>query len=168
MSWSTDEQKQVATALLGSWPAEVTRWGPEGIAAYISVLQARGLDAEQVLLAIHTYEGNFVPSAPELAGAAQTDLERPTWTEAFRQMFGRGERHWIVEAFVQSYGRERLGLLPIYDDEYGAVRQQELRSEYEQFAERQAMRNRRDLVGRTAERRGLQRPDFQAGIGGGE
>jgi hypothetical protein len=69
---TSDERRTVARALLGSWPSQVPNWGREALAAYIEVLEAKGLTAESVLLAIrHWPTGDFPPSVPSMARAAR-------------------------------------------------------------------------------------------------
>lgn len=82
----------VATALLGSWPTQVASWGREGIAAYLSELQARGLTPESALVALRSCGGEhrFPPSAPELAALERFDPSRPTPEEAYQMIYGRG------------------------------------------------------------------------------
>lgn len=92
MSWTPDEQRAVATALLGSWPATLAQLGQEAIAAYIGELEARGLEAPAVLLAIRTWPAgsDFPPAAPNLAAAARRGPDRLTFAEAFTLIYGRG------------------------------------------------------------------------------
>jgi hypothetical protein len=92
MTWTAQEQRDVANALLGSWPGTIAAWGKEAFAAYLGELEARGLDAIQVLTAIRTWPSgsDFPPSAPNLAAAAIHDPSRPTFDEAFALIYGRG------------------------------------------------------------------------------
>ena len=88
MSWTADEQRGVTRALLGSWPGTISTWGREAFAAYIGELEARGLTAEGVLIAIRTWPAgsDFPPSAPNLASAARKDPSQPTFEEAWVQI----------------------------------------------------------------------------------
>lgn len=90
MTWTAEEQREIGTALLGSWPGTMTAWGKEAIAAYISELRARGLTAEQTLTAIRTWPAgsDFPPSAPNLAALARQDPSTPTPEEAYRLIYG--------------------------------------------------------------------------------
>lgn len=92
MTWTAEEQKSVGTALLGSWPGTITTWGREGFSAYIAELEARGLTAERVLVAVRTWPAgsDFPPSAPNLAAAARRDPGQPTFSETIRLIFGPG------------------------------------------------------------------------------
>jgi len=84
--------KPVGTALLGTWPAQVAAWGPEGIAAYISELGARGVDPERALAAIRCYDpdADFPPSAAKLAQVARRDPGAPTGLEVVAILWATG------------------------------------------------------------------------------
>ena len=84
MSWTQDEARAVGNALIGSWPGTITAWGKEAFALYVAELQARGLTAEQTLVAIRSWPAgsDFPPSAPNLAAAARKDPGAPTFDEA--------------------------------------------------------------------------------------
>lgn len=86
MTWTAKQTASVKQALIGSWPGTITAWGAEAINAYLYVLQARGLTAEQVTLAIGTWPAgsDFPPSAPNLAAQALRDPSKPTFREALR------------------------------------------------------------------------------------
>lgn len=83
MTWTTDDRRQAASLLLGSWPGTMAAWGREAITAYLAVLEARGLTAEQVRAAILAWPAgsDFPPSAPNLAAAALNDPATPTFDE---------------------------------------------------------------------------------------
>lgn len=85
-------EKDVATALLGSWPSQVASWGKSGIAAYLAEVGARGVTPHQALVALRSCEADqkFPPSAPELAALARVDPDVPIWSEAFDKIYGRG------------------------------------------------------------------------------
>jgi len=95
MTWTPDDQRDVGQALLGSWPGTIAAWGREGFAAYIAELQARGLTAERMLMAIRTWPAgsDFPPSAPNLAAAARRDPSKPTFDEAL-ELIRRALRAW--------------------------------------------------------------------------
>lgn len=86
MTWTPDEVQQVQRSMLGSWPGTITAWGRDAFDAYLYVLQARGLDAADVLRAVGTWPAgtDFPPSAPNLAAAAMKDPGKPTFPEALR------------------------------------------------------------------------------------
>lgn len=144
---STTTEADVATALLGSWPSQVASWGKEGIAAYLAEVAARGVTPEQALVAIRSCppDQEFPPAAPVLVGLARKDPSRPTFDEAYQQLYGPGgvfgfHRTGVtispwVEAFVADYGRDRLRMLEVDHDEYGGAKRRELRQSYEQFLE---------------------------------
>lgn len=92
MTWTPEAQRAVGRALLGSWPGTVAAWGADAIAAYLAELQARGLSAEGVLIAIRTWPAgtDFPPSAPNLAAAARRDPNAPTFAEMLELVYGRG------------------------------------------------------------------------------
>lgn len=83
MTWTNDDRKQVVSLLLGSWPGTMAAWGREAITAYLTVLEQRGLTAEQVSNAILAWPSgsDFPPSAPNLAAAALKDPSTPTFDE---------------------------------------------------------------------------------------
>lgn len=86
--------KDIARALLGSWPNQVANWGRDGIAAYVEEVLARGISPDQALHAIRGCPADqaFPPSAPELAGLArQTEAgPAPTFDEALTLIYGKG------------------------------------------------------------------------------
>jgi hypothetical protein len=141
------EWKSVVSALLGSWPQQVAAWGREALAAYIQELQARGIDAEQALIAIRSCGGDqkFPPSAPELAALARHDPDRPTFEECYQQLYGPGGIFGIrrtgavvspwVEAFADTYGRERIRMLEVEHEQYGDIKRRDLQDAYARFLE---------------------------------
>jgi hypothetical protein len=92
MTWTSDEQRTIARALLGSWPGTIPGWGKDAFAAFLAELQARNLTAEQVLVAVRSWPAgsDFPPSAPNLAAAARADPGVPTASEMITLIFGRG------------------------------------------------------------------------------
>lgn len=92
MTWTAEAQREVKRALLGSWPGTITAWGKDAFAAYIGELQARGLEAAQVLTAVRTWPAgsDFPPSAPNLAAAALHDPSVPTFPELLVLLNGPG------------------------------------------------------------------------------
>lgn len=97
MTWTDAETRQAQRALLGSWPGTITQWGRDAFDAYLYVLQARGLSADQVIRAVGTWPAgvDFPPSAPNLAAAALRDPATPTFDEAvilIRRAFRAGRR----------------------------------------------------------------------------
>jgi hypothetical protein len=142
----TDE-RDVARALLGSWPNQVASWGREALAAYLAELAARGVSPDAALVAIRSCPAGqkFPPSAPELAALARQDPERPTFDEAFQGIYGPGgvfgvKRSGVtvspwVTAFVDWFGRDRLRMLEVDCEVEGKWRRRELRESYEQFLE---------------------------------
>jgi hypothetical protein len=92
MTWTSDEQRTIARALLGSWPGTIPGWGKDAFAAFLAELQARNLTAEQVLVAVRSWPAgsDFPPSAPNLAAAARRDPGVPTASEMITLIFGRG------------------------------------------------------------------------------
>jgi hypothetical protein len=172
MSWNPADQRAVATALLGSWPDTIARWGQEAFAAYLSELEARGLYAADALLAIRAWPpgSDFPPSAPNLAGVALRDPTWPDWTDAFAQIWGTGrdrrDRHPVVAAFIKRYGEQRLELLEIYDPDYGAIRQREVQEAFERFAARHEQDSRATLAAIASQERerGLRPPGFLSAI----
>lgn len=82
---------QVAESLLGTWPGTVSAWGAEAISAFLKEVAARGIEPEQALLAIRTFEPDdpsrdFPPSAAKLAAAARRDPSRPTPAEGVQMV----------------------------------------------------------------------------------
>jgi hypothetical protein len=160
---------------MGSWPERVGLWGKDGIAAYLEELEARGVSAQAALIAIRSCDAGqaFPPSAPELAGLVQRDPSRPTATEAIEQIYGPGGvfgfkranvtvSPWVL-AFVDRYGPDRLRLLEVDDDEYGALRRKELGQAYEEFLVAMEGRELHEIA--TGRRRQLGRFDPLASLG---
>lgn len=135
---------QVGRSLLGSWPDRIAAWGEEGIAAYVTELEARGVTPEQALTAIRSCPAgqNFPPSAPELAGLAHKDPSAPTFIEAYRLIFGhkgilaaKPAEKWFADqgemgrAYRQAQ-RDRAGemhpLVASFVERYGYARLEDL------------------------------------------
>lgn len=89
MSWTAEQHRIIANAILGAWPTTSQTMGASGIAAYVSALERRGLDAADTLRAIDTWPAgsDFPPSAPNLAAAAMRDPSAPVWEEAEQIIF---------------------------------------------------------------------------------
>lgn len=143
----TESWKPVATALLGSWPNQVAAWGREALVAYLGELEARGMTPEQALTALRSCPADqkFPPSAPELAGIARQDPDRPIFDAAFQQLYGPGGvfgfkragvtiSPWVL-AFVAHAGRERLRLLEIDDPAFGGAKRSALKDSWTAFIE---------------------------------
>jgi hypothetical protein len=86
--WTSAARTSIATTLLGSWPSLVNSWGREALAAYVRELEARCLTPDDALVALRMCDGQFPPSAPELAALARRDPSRPTSAEALAAIFG--------------------------------------------------------------------------------
>ena len=101
MTWTPEETALVKRTLIGSWPGTITTWGADAIDAYLYVLQARGLTAEQTLTAIGTWPAgsDFPPSAPNLAAKALEDPSRPTFAEML----------WLVQRALKAWNQPRTG-----------------------------------------------------------
>lgn len=100
MTWTAEDRKQIARVLLGSWPSQVPGWGREALATYLELLEARGLTAESVLLALYSWPtGDFAPSVPTLARAARR--------AAFREL-GRTGRLEVLPADARTPGRDAV------------------------------------------------------------
>lgn len=171
--------KVFVTALLGSWPSQVSSWGKEAIAAYVQDLAARGVTPESALVAVRSCDGTqrFPPSAPELAALARQDPDRPTFDEAYQQLYGPGGvfgvrragvtvSEWVT-AFAADYGHERLRMLEVDDPDWGHQRRRELRASWEQFVETVESRDLAQVARGRSSRRGLGRPDFAGSVGVG-
>jgi hypothetical protein len=156
--------RDVATALLGSWPATVGSWRAETLAAYVGQLEARGLTPDAAFEAILAWDGGdqiVPPSASQLAAVAVRDPDRPTADEMLEQVYGPGglfgfKRSGVtispwVTAFAERYGRDRLRLLEVDGDNGNLVRN-DLKQSYEQFVE--ANEHREAAALRVGARRG--------------
>jgi hypothetical protein len=88
------EKATVARALLGSWPQQVSAWGPDAINEYVNELAARGLSVDQALDAIRTWPTpedptkDFPPSASALVQHALRDPEAPSLPEFWEALTG--------------------------------------------------------------------------------
>lgn len=83
--------RDVATAVLGSWPATVNSWKAQTLTAYVGQLEARGLTPDDAYAAILAWDGGdqiVPPSASQLAALARRDPDRPTSAEAIAWIFG--------------------------------------------------------------------------------
>lgn len=100
---SRADWKNVGTVLLGSWPAQVASWGREGIAAYVSELEARGLSPDVAIVGLRSWEGKWPPSAGELAGSLRRDVEIPTFDEALKAIL------WCIKAAAPRFSWESDG-----------------------------------------------------------
>lgn len=162
MSWSAEEHKAVANALIGSWPGTITAWGREAFSLYVGELQARGLSAEDALQAVRKWPAgsDFPPSAPNLAAAARRDPERPTFDELLAQLYGPGGvfgfkrsgvtiSDWVLK-FVKRYGRERLRLLPVDDLDDGKWARRGLEQSWTAFLEATEGREVAEIAERSA------------------
>ena len=163
MTWTPEQQRQVAGVLLGTWTEVVGRWGREAVAAYLGELEARGILAEDVVAVLREpVASDFPPSAASVAAMVQR-AARPTSEEAITLIVAalgvgmpRGEfatpgatqAAWaraavdrafelspLVGSFVQAYGASRLGALGLDDPEWGTLRRRELRDAWERHVE---------------------------------
>lgn len=153
---------QVASVLLGSWPAQVSSWSREAINAYVGELRARGLSPEHAIAGIRGHAGAFPPAAGEIASNAVREPAVPTFVEAFHMLFGydvRGGRgvlweraqpggsrghaqvkrayelHSLLGEFVESYGLARLSLLEVDHEEHGGLVRRDLERAWDAFVE---------------------------------
>lgn len=62
MTW-----KDIVRRMLGIWPEQVSRWGPDAVAAFCAELERRDCTPEVVMLALDKEAGAFPPSAGQLA-----------------------------------------------------------------------------------------------------
>lgn len=87
MTWTADQQRDLAQEILGTWPAAASTMGQRGLAAYVAALEARGLGFDAVVAAVRTWppsRDEFPPSVPNLAAKALEDPSAPTFEEALR------------------------------------------------------------------------------------
>ncbi len=91
---AADDWRGVARVLLGSWPSQVASWGREGLAGYITELQARGVSAAETIAAIRSSNTPFPPAAGEIATAhkGRTALDE-------QREYGEQIRDWLTEHF---------------------------------------------------------------------
>src|SRR5690242_13937852 len=84
------DEVDVTTALLGTWPQHVAKWGDQGIAAYLAELAARDVTPDSAIVAIRSCPASqtYPPSAAELAALAHRDPSTPTFIEMVRLVFG--------------------------------------------------------------------------------
>ena len=166
--------RQVARALLGRWPSQVSTWGEDGITAFVEELQADGLEPSRALEAIRRYrpERDFPPSVAAVSKLARQDPDRPTFDEMLAQLYGPGGvfgfkrsgvtvSPWVL-AFVERSGRERLRLLPVDDPDEGKWCRRELERSWSAFLEATEGREVAQIAARSA--RGLGRVDPLAAL----
>ena len=175
-----NDWKSVATALLGSWPNQVAAWGREGLAAYISELQARGMTPEAALVAIRSCPAGqkFPPSAPELAALARRDPSVPTVAELMAQLYEAGgvfgfKRSGVtISPWVLKFAEDKsawLRGLPIDDPVEGKWARKDIERAWDAFLSVNAEREVAEIATRSA-RGTLGRVDALAAIeqiGGG-
>ncbi len=140
----TGEQWQVIAGLVDEWwPG---RFEVQARRAWFIALE--GFDAQavtdalKVLLAAGSVHR---PSVGEVIGQLRSDPSRPTFDEAYRQIYGPGgvlgfARRGVeispwVRAFVKRYGQDRLRLLEVDSAEYGEANRRHLRQSWEEFVE---------------------------------
>ena len=140
----------IGLLLENGWPGE---FDDAGQGAYRALLA--GYDPEQVLIALRVLVGKggtFRPSASEIAGQIESDPGRPTWSEAFRLIFGsrgfltvRPERaaiegaeakHPLLAAFIRQEGYDRLKMLPVHDEDRGEWVRRDLGQAWDRLTER--------------------------------
>lgn len=181
-----DDRKWDAIGLLldQGWPGE---FGDEAQGAYRTLLE--GAEPEAILAAIRVLVrrgGTFRPSVSEIAAELNSDPGRPTWSEAFRLLFGaRGlltvrpeesalrraeDRHPLLAAFIRQEGYERLGQLPVHDPDNPWCRK-DLERAWDRLErradDRQAAGLALDEVARPR-RIGPSRPDYLRALPSGE
>lgn len=138
-----DEWESIALLLEEGWPGEFT---DDASKAWRVLLD--GFSATDILIALREMTlrgGKFRPSVSEVAAQIRQDPSRPTFDEAYQQLYGPGgvfgfRRSGVtispwIEAFVADYGRDRLRMLEVDHDEFGELKRRELRQSYEQFLE---------------------------------
>lgn len=174
----------IGLLLENGWPGE---FDDAAQGAYRALLH--GYDPEQVAVALRVLvrRGNrFRPSAAEIAAEIDADPGRPTWSEAYRLMFGqRGlltirpgaaclrraeDKHPLLAAFVRQEGYERLRMLPVHDPDWGEKVRRDLEASWDALGARADHRRSRglelDAVVRPRQL-GPRRPDFQKALPGG-
>lgn len=88
MPWTADQWQAFAALLRRGWPGD---FAAEDANAYRVLLD--DIDPADAVAALRRllHSGHrFRPSAAEILGAVNTDAGRPTFTEAYRLIFGRG------------------------------------------------------------------------------
>ena len=184
-----DDDKWQAIALLldNGWPGD---FDDAAAGAYRALLA--GVEPEEILMALRVLVrkgGSFRPSASEIAGQLNADPGRPTWSEAFRLLFGaRGllsvrperasigratERHPLLGRFIEAEGYDRLTMLPVHDPDWGRRTRRDLERAWDRLTQRADDRHAAGLeLDVSPPRRALKphRPRLPAGVartGGG-
>lgn len=147
-----------------AWRVFLDDYEPEEVLVALKALVARG--------------GRFRPSVAEVVAQIRQDPSRPTFEEAFQQLYGPGGifgftrsgvviSPWVLK-FADRYGRDRLRLLAVDDPDEGKWARKELAEAWDRFLEATEGRDIAQIATRST--RGLKRVDALAVIesGGGE
>lgn len=175
----------IGLLLENGWPGEFT---DEAQATYRTLLE--DYDPSAILAALKLLVrkgGTFRPSVSEIAAALNADPGRPTWSEAYRLLFGQrgfltvrpeksaliqaGDRHPLLAAFIVQEDYERLRMLPVHDPDRGEMVRRQLERSWERMEQRADDRQAAGLplgeVGRRPQI-GPRKPNYLAAIGGGD
>jgi hypothetical protein len=176
-----DPWDAIGYLLENGWPGE---FDDGAQAAYRTLLD--GYQPEQIVAALRSLVrrgGRFRPSVSEIAAELNADPGRPTWSEAYRLLFGQrgfltvrpeeaalrraNDRHPLLAAFIRQEGYERLTMLPVHDPDWGEKTRRDLERAWERLEERADHRAAAgmaiDAVGRR-QQIGPHRPDYLAAL----
>ena len=182
---SAPEWDTIALLLENGWPGD---FDDAAQGAYRALLA--GYDPEQILIGLRVLVrrgGTFRPSVSEIAAVIDGDPGRPTWSEAYRLLFGtRGllsirperraieradERHPLLAAFIRMEGYDRLKMLPVSGEDRGEFVRRDLERSWNSLCERADQRRASgmalDEVARPRQI-GPRRPDYLRGLTSGE
>ena len=176
----TDEQWDAIALLLDKGFKWREPFGGAQLTAYRLLLD--GYDEEQIAGALRTLVARgqvFGPTPGELVEVMRHDPSRPTFTEAYRLIYGRGGLLWtrgvriddvhpLLQSFVGRYGLDRLRLLEVDHDDYGDLKRRELESQWDAHCEAMEGRDVAALALSRSDRGSLGRLDPLAALGIGQ
>jgi len=172
-----DAWEAIALLLEQGWPGD---FDDAAAGAYRTLLG--DVEPERVITALRVLVrkgGTFRPSVAEIAAELNADPGRPTWSEAYRLLFGArgfltvrpersaveraGDRHPLLAAFIVAEGYQRLRMLPVHDPDWGERTRRDLERAWDQLGQRADHRHAAglELDGATPRRQlNPRRPDY--------
>lgn len=170
MTW--DEWKPLARLLADCWAGEFTGTMPS---SYFTLLEPYDGNAVRAALMALSTSQKWLPKVPEIVQQMRAAVEPPVpaWTEVWQALqramkkrtevaameFLRDDVHPVVASFmVAEGGWAVMKMAPLFHDDYGMLRQKELRERWEEFVAVAKERVQRGISLAAVERRGIGLP----------